>query len=70
MHWRADRLSREGGSFSKRDLCYHQFIMKVFKLIEGLTKIEVPDSDTAPRSHLIGGERERSAQELLSEAGG
>lgn len=35
--------------------------MKVFKLIEGLTKIEVPDSDTAPRSHLIGGEREISS---------
>lgn len=33
--------------------------MKVFKLIEGLTKIEAPDSDTAPRSHLVGGERER-----------
>lgn len=38
--------------------------MKVFKLIDGLTKIEAPDSDTAPRSHLIGGERERSGQEL------
>lgn len=45
------------GSCSTWDFCYHQLIMKVFKLIEGLTQIEAPDSDTAPRSRLIGGER-------------
>lgn len=53
----ANRLSREEGSWSTQDLCYHQFIMKVFKLIEGLTQHKLADNDMAPHSRLIGRER-------------
>lgn len=62
---RANKLWREEGSWSAQDLCYRGFIMKVFKLIEGLAQPELADNDMAPRSRLLG-RLESSAPELRS----